>query len=124
MGNHYMSRALLFSVGGDYERAAADASQLIKLGLDGLAQPKSSRTAVLRQVYNLWVETGYRMRAQYRFSMGDFENALADSNELIRLQPNNGAGSRPGANFIIGKSNSILRLPIWRKPCSSIQAIR
>ena len=92
MGNHYMSRALLFSAGGDYERAAADASQLIKLGLDGLAQPKSSRTAVLRQVYNLWVETGYRMRAQYRFSMGDFENALADSNELIRLQPNNGAG--------------------------------
>jgi tetratricopeptide (TPR) repeat protein len=93
----YYARGSLYNRKGNYERAVADASQAIKLGQAHIAEP--GLRDGLQQSYTSLVRGAYAQRGMYRTNMGDFENALADYNEIIRLWPERGDGYRERGLF-------------------------
>jgi tetratricopeptide (TPR) repeat protein len=105
----YSLRGSLYNLKGNYERAVADASEAIKLGLARMAEPDLK--AELQQLYSFQVQTGYYERGIYRTNIGDFENALADFNEIIRLRPDSREGYRARAQFYYWQKQYDLVIP-------------
>jgi len=90
----YYMRGSLYNRKGDYEHAVGDVSQVIKLGLAHIAESGAAGSDRLQQVYSSEVRGAYSERSMYRANMGDFENALADCNEVISRWPESSEGYR------------------------------
>jgi len=114
----YYMRGSLYNRKGDYDRAVADASQFIKLSLAHIAKPGTAdelRQRLQSQLYSTEVRGGYSERGMYRANMGDFENALADYNEIIRLWPESSEGYRGRGQFYYWQKQYGLAIPDFDK---------
>jgi tetratricopeptide (TPR) repeat protein len=91
----YMSRAAIYDLKGDYEHAIADVSEAIKLPMGTPSnQSFANASPDYRKVYIKLLQGQYTQRATYRANLGDFENAIADCNEAVRLWPDGSDGYR------------------------------
>ena len=87
----HTNRGLAYDSKGDYDRAIADYDQAIRLNLTGACdrQPRQGHSGVCPDIDSL--SFAYSIRGKAYYKKGDYDRAIADYDQTIRLNPNCGA---------------------------------